>query len=78
MRWAGHVARIREGRGPYRVSVGMHEGKMPLGRTRRRWGNNSKIKLRVIFIDEANWIRLTQGRVCGRAFENKVMKLRFP
>jgi len=35
---AEHVARIREGRGPYRFLVGMHEGKIPLGRTRRRWG----------------------------------------
>jgi hypothetical protein len=36
MRWAGHVARMGEGRGVYRVSVGRHEGKRPLGRHRRR------------------------------------------
>ena len=36
MRWAGHVARMREGRGMHRVLVGKPEGKRPLGRPRRR------------------------------------------
>jgi hypothetical protein len=36
MRWAGHVARIGEDRGVYRVLVGKPEGKRPLGRPRRR------------------------------------------
>jgi hypothetical protein len=31
MRWAGHVARMGEGRGVYRVLVGKPEGKRPLG-----------------------------------------------
>ena len=41
MRWAGHVARIVEGRGVYRVLVGKSEGKRPLGRPRRRWDGSS-------------------------------------
>ena len=36
MRWAGHVARMGERRGVYRVVVGKHEGKRPLGRHRHR------------------------------------------
>jgi len=36
MRWAGHVARMVEGRGVHRVLVGKREGKRPLGRPRRR------------------------------------------
>ena len=36
MRWAGHVARMGEERGPYKVLVGKPEGKRPLGRHRRR------------------------------------------
>jgi hypothetical protein len=36
MSWAGHVARMGEGRGVYRVLVGRPEGKRPLGRPRRR------------------------------------------
>jgi hypothetical protein len=37
MRWAGHVARMGEGRGVSRVLVGKPEGKRTLGRPRRRW-----------------------------------------
>jgi len=33
IRWVGHVARMGEGRGVYRVSVGKPEGKRPLGET---------------------------------------------
>jgi hypothetical protein len=78
MRWPGHVARMEEGRGVYRVSVGRPEGKRPLGRPRRRWEDNIKMDLKEIGIDEANWIRLAQGRVQWRAFVNTVMKLRVP
>jgi PAS domain-containing protein len=38
LRWAGHVARMGEGRGVYRVLVGKPKGKRPLGRPRHRWG----------------------------------------
>ena len=37
MRWAGHVARMGEERGVYRVLVEKQEAKRPLGRPRRRW-----------------------------------------
>jgi hypothetical protein len=37
MRWSGHMARMGEGRGAYRVLVGRPEDKRPLGRPRRRW-----------------------------------------
>jgi hypothetical protein len=33
MRWAGHVARMGERRGVYRVLVGKPEGKRPKGET---------------------------------------------
>ena len=46
MRWAGHVARMRERRGIYRVSMGKPEGRRSLGRPRRRWENNIKIIFR--------------------------------
>jgi hypothetical protein len=78
MRWVGHVARIEEGRGVYRVLVGMSEGKRPLGRPRRRWKDNFKMDLREIWIGGANWIQLVQDRVQWRAFLNTVMNLRVP
>jgi hypothetical protein len=63
MRWAGHVARIAEGKGVYRVLVGRPEGKRPLGRPKRRWENNIKLDLREIGIDGSNWIHWAQDRV---------------
>jgi len=47
-KWAGHVARMGEGRGVHRVLVGKPEGKRPLGRPRRRWGANIKMDLREV------------------------------
>jgi hypothetical protein len=48
MRWAGHVARMVEGRGVYRVLVGKPEGRRPLGRFRHRWEDNIKMDLREV------------------------------
>jgi hypothetical protein len=45
MKWAGHVAFMREKRGAYRVLVGKHEGKRPLGRPMHRWEDNIKMGL---------------------------------
>ena len=45
MRWAGHVARMGEGRGVYRVLVGRFERRRPLGRPRRRWEDDIKMDL---------------------------------
>jgi hypothetical protein len=45
IRWAGHVARMGEGRGVYRVLVGRPEVKRPLGRPRLRWDDNIQINI---------------------------------
>jgi hypothetical protein len=37
MRWAGHMARMGEGRGVHRVLVGKPEGTKSLARPRRSW-----------------------------------------
>jgi hypothetical protein len=78
MRWAGHVARMGEGRGVYRVLVGRPEGKRPLGRHRLRCENNINMDLRETGIDGANWIQLAQDRVQWRDFVKTVMNLRVP
>jgi hypothetical protein len=62
MRWAGHVARMGEGRGMYRVLVGKPERKRPLGRPRRRWKDNIKIDLQEVGYRGLEWIDLTQDR----------------
>jgi hypothetical protein len=48
MRWAGHVARIGEGRGAYRILVGRPEGRRPLGRSRHRWEDTIKMDLQEV------------------------------
>jgi hypothetical protein len=63
MRWAGHVARIGERGGVYRILIERPEGKRPLGRPRRRWEDNIKMDLREIEIDVPNWIQLAQDKV---------------
>jgi hypothetical protein len=48
MRWAGHVARMGEGRVVYRVLVGKPEGKRLLGRPRHRWEDNIRMDLQEV------------------------------
>jgi hypothetical protein len=38
LRWAGHVARMGDSRGAYRVQVEKHGGRNHFGRSIRRWG----------------------------------------
>jgi hypothetical protein len=78
MRWAEHVAHMGEGRGLYRVLVGRPVGKSPLGRPRRRWGNNINMDLSEIGIDGANWIQLAQDRGQWRGCVNTVVNLWVP
>jgi hypothetical protein len=48
MKWEGHVARMGEGKGAYRILVGRPEGRRPFGRPRRRWLDNIKIDLQQV------------------------------
>jgi hypothetical protein len=61
MRWAGHVARLGERRDAYRVLVGKLEGKRPLGRPRRGWEDN--IKIRIQKMGWGTWIALIWLRI---------------
>jgi len=62
MRWAGHVARMGERRGIYRVLVGKPEGTRPLGRPRYRWEDNIKMDLQEVGCGGMGWIELSQDR----------------
>jgi hypothetical protein len=76
MRWAGHVARMGEGRNVYRVLVGKPEGKRPLERPRRRWEDGIKKTLGRFVGGGVEWIHLTQDRDRWRAVVSAVMNLR--
>ena len=43
LRWVGHVVRMEEGRSAFKILTGIPTGKRPLGRTRRRWEDNTRI-----------------------------------
>jgi hypothetical protein len=75
-RWAGHVARMGEGRNLYRVLVGKPEGRRPLGRPRRRWEDGIRMDLEEIGWGGVDWIHLAQDRDRWRALVNAVMNLR--
>ena len=65
MRWAGHVARMGECKGVYRVLVGKPEGKRPLRRPRRRWEDITGIFMKwdVGLRTGSSWLRI--GTVGG-------------
>ena len=62
MRWAGHVARMGEERGSYRVLVGKPKGKRTLGRPRRRWVDNIRMDLQEVGCGYMDWIGLAQDQ----------------
>ena len=78
MRWAGHVARMGEGRGVHRVLVGKSDGKRPVGRPRRRWEDNIKIDLQEVGGSCGDWMELAQDRDRRRALGGTVRNLRVP
>jgi len=61
MRWAGHVARMGERRGVYRVLVGKPEGTIPLGRPRHRWEDNIKMDLLEVGCWVIDWFEVISG-----------------
>jgi hypothetical protein len=78
MRWAGHITRIGEGRGSYRILVGRAEGSRPFGRPRRRWEDNTKMDLQEVGWEGVDWIDMSQDRDRWRALVNAVMNLLVP
>jgi hypothetical protein len=61
-----------------RVLVGKHEGKRPLGRSRRRWEDNIKMDIPEVGYGGMDWIELAQDTDRWRALVNVVMNLRVP
>ena len=67
-----------EERGVHRVLVGKHEGKRPMGRTRRRWEDNIKTDLQEVGGGFEDWVELAQDKDRWRTLVSKVMNLGVP
>jgi len=78
MRWAGHVARMGEEKEVYRVLLGKPEGRIPLGRPRRRWVDNNRMDLQDVGCKYMDWVGLDQDRDGWRTLVSAVMNLRVP
>ena len=78
LRWAGHVARMEEGRGVHKVLVGKPEGKRPLGRLRRRWEDDIKMDLEEVGRGCEDWMELAMDSDRWRALVSTVMNFWVP
>jgi hypothetical protein len=78
IRWAGHVARMREKRNAYRLLMGKPEGWRPLGRPRRKWKDNVKMNLEEIGWGCIDRVHLAQDRDQWRYIVEHGMNLRVP
>jgi len=78
MRWVGHVVRMGDRRGVFRVLVVKPEGKAPLGKFRHSWEDNIKMDLQEVGCGVMDWIEMDQDRDRWRALVNAVMNLRVP
>jgi hypothetical protein len=78
MRRAGHITRMEESRGVYRVLVGNSEGKIPLGRPRHRWEDNIEMDIQEMECEGMDWTDLAQDRNRWQALVCAVMNFPFP
>ena len=62
-RWAGHVARLEEGRSVFKILTGTPAGNWPLGRSRRRWEDNIGMDLKKVDINTRISIDSAQDKV---------------
>ena len=76
--WAGHVERVGEEMGVFRVLVGRPEGKRPLRRPRCRWVDNVRMDHQEVGCGYMDWIGLAQDRDRWRTLVSAVMNLRVP
>jgi hypothetical protein len=77
MRWASHVADMGEEIKLYKVLVRKPEGKMSLGRRRRRWEDGIRIYISEDWLGwGVEWIKLAQNSGRWRTVVNATMNLR--
>ena len=69
---------MEEGRSAFKILTGKPTGKIPLGRSRRRWKDNIRMDLEEIGINAGNWVDSVQDRDYWRAVVNVALELLVP
>ena len=80
LRWAGHVARMEEGRSAFKMLTCKPTGTRPFGRPRRRWEDNIRMDPKEIRvgINTRIWVDSTQDMDYWRSLVNAALNLRVP
>jgi hypothetical protein len=78
LRWAGHEARMEEGRSSSKILTDKPTGKRPLGRPRHLWEVSIRMDLEEISINAGNWVDLAQDMDYWRALVNATLNLQVP
>ena len=71
-----YVAGMETSRGAYTVLVDKPQGKRSLGRPRRRWGDNIKMRIQEVGCGGMDWIKLARDRDRWWALVNAIMNFR--
>ena len=69
MRWAGHVARMEEGRSALIILT---------GKPRRRWEDKIRMDLKEMCVKAGYWVDVPQDKDYWRAIENAALNLWVP
>ena len=78
LRWAGHIARMVEGRSALKILAGKPTGKRPSGSPRRRWEDNIRMDLEKIGVNAGIWVDSAQDMDYWRVLVNAALNLRVP
>ena len=62
LRWAGHIARMEEGKSAFKILTVKPTRKIPSCRPRPMWEDNIRTDLKEIGINARNWVDLAQDR----------------
>ena len=75
IRWAGHVARMEEGRMPRRTIKATMEGRRPVGRPRMRWRDNLLRGLQGLGVEDPQnrWTEIAHDRGTWRGLTRAAM-----
>ena len=56
LRWAGHVARMGEGRSTFEIFTGKPTGKRSSRKPRRKWEDYIRMNLKEIDVNTSSWV----------------------